>query len=99
MPFRGDLLDPKAAQIEIHKIGYFVSKAACGTINAKNSLGGYVGPRPFVITFTGLPPTMKLEEKAVVGDGWEPGPYNRSFEAYAGEQAEIVSELCSHLFF
>lgn len=44
---RSMLKDPESAAFTLVKI-YPETGAACGMVNAKNSLGGYVGARPFV---------------------------------------------------
>lgn len=44
---RGIMKDPSAAQFEGLKIGQ--RDAVCGSVNGKNSYGGYVGFRPFIV--------------------------------------------------
>ena len=45
------LKDPRSAQIEVstsNKIGTDQEQITCGSYNAKNSYGGYIGFKPFV---------------------------------------------------
>lgn len=43
---RSRLSDPSSAQFD--RMTVFPGDIVCGTVNAKNKLGGYVGPRVFV---------------------------------------------------
>ena len=60
---RGALKDPGSAQF-----GSFQQKgtAACGTVNAKNAFGGYVGMRRYVV----LHGSVTLEESALFDSYW-----------------------------
>jgi len=49
--FADSLSDPDSRKVSVVPSGY--GSLTCGTINAKNILGGYVGKQPFVAYFNG----------------------------------------------
>ena len=51
---RDSMKDPSSAQFEdVQAVAYQDGKVVCGSVNAKNSYGGYVGFTPFVAVASG----------------------------------------------
>ena len=101
---RAGLIDPEGARVNV--VAVFKDKAgiigedetvACGTVNARNRLGGYVGERPFILIYTGRPPTAKTTYTHIAGEDWAPCEFCRSLKDYLSEDAAKVLKLFAAL--
>lgn len=74
----GNLKDPGSAQFRnVRVVARPEGKLVCGEMNAKNSLGGYVGYKPFISGFL-----IDLNELSKIKRNRSEDFYNRMVDAY-----------------
>lgn len=75
---KGRLKDPDSALVsDVRVVHYAGGRFACGEINAKNSLGGYVGYKPFIGDFI-----VNIDDLSDIKRKRSSDFYNRAVEAY-----------------
>ncbi|MDR5727958.1 MAG: hypothetical protein RB191_11090 [Terriglobia bacterium] len=91
------LLDPESAEFKIAQFGHVTKDRSfvCGTVNAKNSYGGYTGARPFVVTLDGEAPNEQPDTSKVAGQDWHVCEGCRDFDDYYADDSTRIEALCS----
>jgi len=67
------------------------TKNACGYVNAKNRLGGYVGMRPFILTKDGAVEFGSMKSDA--GDIYERGKSHNAWVAFQKKMLLVCSNI------
>lgn len=73
--------DPNSAQFaDLRVVKTVVSRTLCGSVNAKNSYGGYVGVKKFYIAFEEYPTAIKIwyEGDSTAKNDWDDPPQRAS---------------------
>lgn len=91
---RAQLLDPQSAQFTDVRNGR-QDGVVCGMVNAKNRMGGYVGPHPFIVAASGHGSSFTPPRDAAFRDFWWMFKNGQSSPDAVAERISEISVGCS----